>query len=212
MNCKLHKILKKVRALFKSIAIIIFSYLVGSISFATIICRNFYSTDIRQYGSKNPGSTNVLRVLGAKPALIVFIADFLKGLIVVLIGRYSGNPNLALLAGLFVVVGHDWPILYNFSGGKGIATSLGVVMGLTPGIGLILIPLGILIIYLTRYVSLCSVVTAITFPILLLAFRYPINYILIGTIIAAIAVYRHKANISRLLSGTENKIGKKIDK
>ena len=197
------------RALIKGIAIIVFSYLVGSISFATIICRKYYSIDIRQYGSKNPGSTNVLRVLGAKPALIVFIADFLKGLIVVLIGRYTGDQNLALLAGLCVVVGHDWPIFHNFAGGKGIATSLGVIMGLTPVVGLILIPIGILIIYVSRYVSLCSVVAAIAFPILLLAFRYQINYILTGTIISAIAVYRHKSNISRLISGTENKIGKK---
>lgn len=200
------------RALSKSIAIILVSYLIGSISFATIICKKFYSTDIRQYGSKNPGSTNVMRVLGPKPALIVFIADFLKGLIVVLLAKYTDNVNLALLAGLFVVVGHDWPIFHGFSGGKGIATSLGVIMGLTPLIGLILIPLGILIILTTRYVSLCSVVCAITFPILLLAFKYSLNYVLAGSIIAAIAVYRHRENISRLISGTENKIGQRVRK
>lgn len=196
----------------KSISMIVFSYLIGSISFATVICKKFYSTDIRKYGSKNPGSTNVLRVLGAKPALIVFTADFLKGLVVVLIGKYTNNPNSALLAGLFVVIGHDWPVFHGFSGGKGIATSLGVVMGLTPLIGLILIPIGILIIFLTRYVSLCSVVTAMAFPVLLLAYKYPVNYILTGVAIAAIAVYRHKANISRLISGTENKFGGKVNR
>lgn len=194
----------------KIVAMIAFSYLIGSISFATIICSKLYSTDIRQYGSKNPGSTNVLRVLGAKPALMVFAADLLKGLIVVLIGRYTGNINLALLGGLFVVIGHDWPIFYNFSGGKGIATSLGVILGLTPMVGLILIPLGIFIIYTTRYVSLCSILTAIIFPILLLAFKYPLKHILTGLVLAGIAVYRHKENIARLISGTENKFGSRV--
>ncbi len=194
----------------KYIAFIIASYLVGSISFAYFICRKFYSIDIRQYGSGNPGSTNVLRVLGTKPALIVFIADLLKGLTMVSIGRLLGGENLALLSAVAVVVGHDWSIFLNFKGGKGIATSFGVIIGIFPKIAPILLIVGISVIYLSRYVSLGSITTATLLPILLLIFKYPAKHVIAGLILGAIAVYRHRDNIERLIAGKENKLGQKV--
>lgn len=194
----------------KYIAFIIASYLVGSISFAYFICRKFYSIDIRQYGSGNPGSTNVLRVLGTKPALIVFIADLLKGLTMVSIGRLLGGENLALLSAVAVVVGHDWSIFLNFKGGKGIATSFGVIIGIFPKIAPILLIVGISVIYLSRYVSLGSITTANLLPILLLIFKYPAKHVIAGLILGAIAVYRHRDNIERLIAGKENKLGQKV--
>ncbi|HHY42307.1 MAG TPA: glycerol-3-phosphate 1-O-acyltransferase PlsY [Thermoanaerobacterales bacterium] len=194
----------------KTIVYIIVSYLVGSISIAYYMCRKFYSIDIRQYGSGNPGSTNVLRVLGTKPALIVFLADLLKGFITVSIGRLIGGENLALLAAIAVVVGHDWSIFLNFKGGKGIATSLGVVIGIFPKVAPILAIFGISVIFISRYVSLGSISTATLLPILLLIFRYPAKHIIVGLILGAIAVYRHRDNIERMLAGKENKLGQKV--
>jgi len=196
--------------LIKTIAFIILSYLVGSISFAYYICRKFYSIDIRKYGSGNPGSTNVLRVLGAKPALIVFMADMLKGLVMVTLGRILGGENLALLAAIAVVAGHDWSIFLNFKGGKGIATSFGVIIGLFPKVAPILFIFGISVIYISRYVSLGSISSGVLLPILLLMFRYPWKQIIVGLILGAIAVYRHRDNIERLLAGKENKLGQKV--
>ncbi|NLZ52662.1 MAG: glycerol-3-phosphate 1-O-acyltransferase PlsY [Thermoanaerobacteraceae bacterium] len=194
----------------KTIVFIIVSYLVGSISFAYFICRKFYATDIRQYGSGNPGSTNVLRVLGTKPALIVFMADLLKGLITVSIGRLVGGENLALLSAVAVVVGHDWSIFLNFKGGKGIATSFGVIIGLFPKVAPVLLIIGISVIYISRYVSLGSISSAIMLPILLILFKYPVKHIIFGLILGIIAVYRHRDNLERLLAGKENKLGQKV--
>lgn len=182
----------------------------GSFSFSSFICKNFYNTDITRYGSKNPGSTNVLRVLGKKPALIVFSADLLKGLLMVVLAQRIGGENLALLAAITVVIGHDWSLFLGFKGGKGIATSFGVIMALAPKIGIILFIIGIFLIYMYRYVSLGSITTACLLPLLLLLFKYPMKYTITGLVLGAIAVYRHRDNVERLLSGSENKIGQRI--
>ncbi len=137
----------------KTIIFLIVSYLVGSISFAYLICSKLYSTDIRRYGSGNPGSTNVLRVLGVKPAMIVFTADLLKGLVMVLLGKFFGGENLALLSAIAVVVGHDWSIFLGFKGGKGIATSFGTIIGLFPKVGLILCIIGVLVVAISNTVA-----------------------------------------------------------
>jgi len=192
------------------ILMLIISYLVGSISSAHFICQKFYSIDIRKYGSGNPGATNVLRVLGTKPALVVFLADLLKGLIMVTIGRLVGGENLALLAAIAVVVGHDWSIFLNFKGGKGIATSFGVIIGVFPKVAPLLLIISIAVIYIWRYVSLGSITSAVFLPILLLIYRYPAKHVAVGLILGAIAVYRHWDNIKRLLAGKENKLGQKV--
>jgi len=197
--------------LLAKVLIIGISYLVGSFSFANFICSNFYNTDILEHGSRNPGSTNVLRVLGKRPALTVFMADLLKGLIMVVIAQLIGGNNLALLAAIAVVIGHDWSVFLGFKGGKGIATSFGVLMVLAPKVSLILFVIGVLVIYTFHYVSLGSITAACLLPLLFLLFKYPTSYTITGFILGAIAVYRHKDNIRRLLSGKENKIGQRID-
>jgi glycerol-3-phosphate acyltransferase PlsY len=194
----------------KYIISLIASYFVGSISTAYLVSKNIYKVDIRQHGSKNPGSTNVLRVLGAKPAALVFAMDLLKGLLVVLLARYIGGENLALLCGLAVVVGHDWSVFLKFSGGKGIASSLGVVLGISPVVALWVLIAGAAVIILFRFVSLGSITGAILLPILLVVYKYPVKYLYFGLALAIMAVWRHRSNIKRLLSGTENKIGQKI--
>ncbi|AYO31702.1 glycerol-3-phosphate 1-O-acyltransferase [Biomaibacter acetigenes] len=193
----------------KYIISLIASYFIGSISTAYLVSKNIYKVDIRQYGSKNPGSTNVLRVLGAKPAAVVFIMDLLKGLLVVLLARYIGGENLALLCGLAVVVGHDWSVFLKFNGGKGIATSLGVVLGISPAVALWVLIAGVVVIILFRFVSLGSITGAVLFPILLIIFNYPAKFLYFGLALAAMGVWRHRSNIKRLISGTENKIGRK---
>ncbi|WP_286680462.1 glycerol-3-phosphate 1-O-acyltransferase PlsY [Tepidanaerobacter sp. EBM-49] len=190
----------------KTIIFIILSYLVGSISSASVICSKFYSTDIRKYGSGNPGSTNVLRVLGPKAAALVFMADFAKGFVMVLLGKLIGGESLALLSAIAVVIGHDWSIFLGFKGGKGIATSFGAILVLTPKITLILFVIGVVVIALSRYVSLGSVTAAVLYPILVIAFGYHLNYIMTGLVLGLIAIYRHKDNIKRLMAGKENKL------
>ena len=194
----------------KTVIYLIASYFIGSISFAHLICSKVYAIDIRQYGSGNPGSTNVLRVLGKKPALTVFAADLLKGFVVVTLGRLIGGENLALLSAIVVVVGHDWSLFLNFKGGKGIATSFGAIIGISPLIGLILFAIGISVICISRYVSLGSISAAVLLPILFGIFRHPTKYTLTGLVLGMIAVYRHKDNIERLLAGKENKFGQKV--
>ncbi len=194
----------------KTIVFLIISYMVGSISFAYYICKIFYSINIRQYGSGNPGATNVLRVLGKKPALIVFTADLLKGLIMVSLGRFFGGERLALLSAIAVVIGHNWPVFLNFKGGKGIATSFGAIIGISPKVGLIILIIGITIIYVSRYVSLGSISAAVLLPVILIVLKYPLAHIVTGLVLGIIAVYRHRDNIGRLIAGRENKIGQRV--
>ncbi|TYP58840.1 glycerol-3-phosphate 1-O-acyltransferase PlsY [Thermosediminibacter litoriperuensis] len=188
----------------------IISYLIGSISSAHLICKKYYGIDIRKYGSGNPGATNVFRVVGGRAAVAVYAADFLKGFLVAALAKLIGGDTLALFSGLFVIVGHDWSLFLNFNGGKGIATSMGVVIALAPKAALFSFMVGAAAILLTRYVSLGSVVGSAFFPLFLVIFRYPAKYIAYGVIIAAIAIYRHRTNIKRLIAGKEHKLGEKI--
>ena len=188
----------------------IISYLIGSISSAHLICKKYYGIDIRKYGSGNPGTTNVLRVVGGRAAAAVYAADFLKGFLVATLAKLIEGDTLALFSGLFVIVGHDWSLFLNFHGGKGIATSMGVVFALAPKAALFSSLVGITAIMLTRYVSLGSILGSGSFPLFLMIFGYPAKYIVYGVIIAAIAIYRHRANIERLMAGKEHKLGEKI--
>jgi len=189
--------------------IILVSYLLGSVSFAYLISKHFYHIDIRNYGSKNAGATNVLRVIGGKSALIVLLLDVLKGVIAVLLGRLIGGEGLALLCGVVVVVGHNWPIFLNFKGGKGIATSLGVILGIYPLGALIMLLIGILVIAFSRYVSLGSVTAAVVFPVLMLLSKKPLPYVIFAFVLSFLALFQHRSNIRRLLTGKESKIGEK---
>lgn len=185
------------------------AYLIGSLSPSFLICKYYYALDIRKYGSNNPGSTNVLRVVGPKAGLFVFLLDILKGLFVVTLADFLGGDSLALLCGLAVVIGHNWSIFLKFKGGKGIATGLGVILGVAPAISPFVFLIGIGVIFLFRYVSLGSIAAAISLPVLLYLFAYPLEYLQFGLALMVMSIYRHKTNIKKLLKGTENKLNQK---
>ncbi len=195
----------------------IVSYLIGSISFSVIISKKMAGFDVREKGSKNAGSTNVLRTVGKKAAAITLVCDILKGVIAILIafivGKIAKDINPALLvqiAAICVVVGHTFPIFFKFKGGKGVATSLGIILLLNWQIGLICLVFALILMILTRMVSLGSISAAILFPVLTIFitenYLVPGNYIVFGILLAAFVVYNHRANVKRILTGTENKL------
>ncbi len=199
------------------IVIGIIAYLIGSISFSVIISKKMAGFDVREKGSKNAGSTNVLRTVGKKAAAITLLCDVLKGVVAVLIayivGKFVDNVDRAILvqvAALCVVIGHTFPIFFKFKGGKGVATSLGIVLLLNWQIGLICLVFALVLMILTRMVSLGSISAAILFPVLTIFIteNYLVegNYIIFGILLAVFVVYNHRANVKRILTGTENKL------
>ena len=195
----------------------IISYLIGSISFSVIISKKMAGFDVREKGSKNAGSTNVLRTVGKKAAAITLLCDILKGVVAILIAFVIGkivkdiNPALLVqIAAVCVVVGHTFPIFFKFKGGKGVATSLGIILLLNWQIGLICLVFALILMILTRMVSIGSISAAILFPVLTIFIteNYLVsgNYIVFGIILAAFVVYNHRANVKRILTGTENKL------
>ena len=205
------------------IIIAIVAYLIGSISFSVIFSKKFAGFDVREKGSKNAGTTNVLRTVGKKAAALTLLCDVLKGVVAVLIafliGLWVEGVNRALLlqiAGICVVLGHLFPIFFKFKGGKGVATSLGVLLTINWQIGLICLVFAIVIMALTKMVSLGSIMAAILFPVLTIFIgqNYLVpdaNYVVFGIILAALVVFLHRTNIQRILEGKENKLsfGKK---
>ena len=173
--------------------------------------------DVRKKGSKNAGSTNVLRTVGKKAALITLICDILKGVVAILIAVLLGNifnvndkVLLIQIAGILVILGHTFPIFFGFKGGKGVATAIGVLLVINWQIALICIVFALVLIILTKTVSMGSIAAAILFPVLTLFItnHYIVtgNYIIFAIIIALIIVYNHRSNISRILKGEENKL------
>ncbi len=182
-------------------------YLFGNINGAYIIGKVVGGIDIREHGSKNAGATNVNRVLGSKPAALAFAIDIFKGIAAVGIGRQIGGGDLgAILAGISAVCGHNWPFLLKFKGGKGIATSLGVLFSLDIRIAALILIIGVLIIVLTRYVSLASISCALFYPVLVILFKSSREMIVFSGAISVFALLRHRDNIKRLLKGQESKI------
>lgn len=197
------------------IAVFAIGYLIGSINFSVILSRKLAGFDLREKGSKNAGTTNMLRTVGKKGAAMVLILDILKGVIAVLIARLiSGDVNQAIacqIAAFAVVLGHTFPIFFEFRGGKGVATSIGVLLMLNWQIGLICLVYGILMIVLTRMVSLGSITAAVLFPVLTIFIRghyiaTGFNYIIFGVVMACFVLFNHRTNIKRLNEGTENRI------
>jgi glycerol-3-phosphate acyltransferase PlsY len=200
------------------IAVAAIAYLIGSINFSVIFSRKIAGFDLREKGSKNAGTTNMLRTVGKKGAAIVLICDILKGVVAVAIAKLiSGSVNSAIacqIAGFCVVLGHTFPIFFEFKGGKGVATSIGILLVLNWQIGLICLLYGIIMIILTRMVSLGSITAAILFPVLTIFIRAHyiatgFNYTIFGIIMAAFILFNHRSNIKRLNEGTENRISLK---
>lgn len=197
--------------LIKILLVALISYIIGNFSTSYLLGRYFKKVDIRTKGSGNAGATNALRVFGKKFALITFILDALKGIIAVIIGSMIIQDTGGLIAGVFVVVGHNWPVVLKFKGGKGIATTIGAATFINPLPAVIAIILGILIIVKTKYVSLGSVSAMALVPIISLIVVHPfdIKYFIFLIVLAFMAIYRHKSNIKRLLNGEESKLGQK---
>lgn len=190
--------------------VIAVSYLIGSIPNGLMIGKFLRGIDLREHGSKNIGATNAYRVLGWKAALWVFLTDAAKGVVGVLLGSLlTGTPIGMLAGGIAAMTGHNWSLFLKFSGGKGVATGLGVIFVLVPKVTAIVFAVWCVIVYLTRYVSLASIVAAVLVPILMLVFAADTAYLYFGVVAALFVVVRHRANISRLLSGQELKISGK---
>ncbi|TJX16146.1 glycerol-3-phosphate 1-O-acyltransferase PlsY [Tissierella creatinini] len=189
--------------------IITLSYLLGCFSTAYLIGKIFKNIDIRGYGSGNAGATNVMRVLGKKMGVLTFLLDFVKGIIAVLIGIKISGYNGGLLAAIFVVLGHDYPVFLRFKGGKGISTTIGTVALLNFPIALTSVIIGILTALISKYVSLGSIIFLIMVPIISLIFSptNSNNFIITYSILAIIGIYRHKENIKKILNKTENRMG-----
>lgn len=187
--------------------IAVVGYLLGCIPSGLIVGKFFCNVDIRNYGSKNIGTTNMFRILGPKPAIVVLLADMAKGMLAVFFAQYLvGDTSSLLLGGIVSIVGHNYPVFLGFKGGRGVATGLGVICVLMPKVTLIVFSVWAVIVFITRYVSLGSVVAATLVPILAWYFEYPWLFCLFSLLAAAFIVIRHKENIERLLKGTESKI------
>lgn len=186
------------------LAVIVVSYLVGAIPTGLIVVRLLTGEDIRRHGSGNIGTVNVLRVAGAGTAAVVLVVDILKGLLPVLFAAaMTSSAWTVVLAGLAAIAGHNWSVFLKFQGGKGIATSFGVLFGLSWPAAAVAAAVWILTVAITRYSSLGSLLGVVSVPITLWRLRQPEEYVYFGIIAALLAVYRHRANIQRLVAGTE---------
>ena len=193
----------------KIVLTIVISYLLGSCSTGIIYSKLSGSGDIRNKGSKNAGATNMLRVMGMKAAAITLIGDMLKGVIAALLGKWLvGGTFGAMLGSVFSVLGHNYPIFFGFKGGKGIATSFGSLLVALPVPALISFAVFVVTVFLTRYVSLGSILAAVAFPLSVLVTQKPFELpvFLLTVFEAALAIYLHRANIDSLLHHQENKI------
>ena len=201
------------------IIIALIAYLIGSINFSVIFSKKFAGFDVREKGSGNAGTTNMLRSVGKKAAAITLICDILKGIVAIIVAIIIGNiageqvdkALLVQIAAICVVVGHTFPIFFGFKGGKGIATSLGILLMINWQIGLICLVFALVLMAITRMVSVGSLAAAILYPVLTLfvgAQFYIVqgNYFVFSIIMAAIVLFNHRSNIQRLLHGEENKI------
>ena len=200
--------------------ILLIAYAIGSVNFSVIFSRKFAGFDVREKGSGNAGTTNVLRTVGKKAALLTLICDILKGIIAIgiaiLVGKIIKFDNIALLiqiAGIAVIIGHTYPIFFEFRGGKGVATALGVLLLSNWQIGCVCLVFGLLTIAFTRMVSAGSIAAAILFPIITLFmggispyYLVEGNYFIYSVCLAAIVVFNHRTNIMRILNGSENKL------
>lgn len=186
---------------------VICGHICGSIPSGLWIVKALFGIDIRNYGSKNIGTTNVFRTVGAKAALLVLILDMLKGIIAVAAMNYFfANPLLDVITALGALLGHNYSVFLRFKGGKGVATGLGLLIYLMPKVSLGSFLVWLILVLITRYVSLGSVVAAVMTPIFAWYFGYPPAYIVFGGIAGLFVIIRHKENIKRLLNGTESKI------
>lgn len=198
-------------------AVVLASYLVGSLSFAVIVSRLMGLNDPRSYGSKNPGATNVLRSGNKKAAILTLLFDAIKGFVPVWLVQAFGpahglGADVAALSGLAAFVGHLYPVFFGFVGGKGVATAVGVLVGVNGVLALATLLTFAIVVYFSRYVSLASMVAAVFAPVFYLfgdgvAWQASAAEVLCLAVMAVLLVWRHSENINRLIAGTESRLG-----
>jgi glycerol-3-phosphate acyltransferase PlsY len=202
----------------KELVLIIVAYLLGSIPSALLISRKFFGIDIRDYGSGNMGATNTFRVLGSKYGTIVMVLDILKGVLAVSLYNFLPNyfgaehelqrTNFMIGLGLSAVIGHIFPVFANFKGGKGVATLFGMVLAIQPFVAVSCVGVFLLVLYLTRYVSLSSILASIFLPICVLWIwnEHEILYRIFALLVALLVIFTHQKNIGRILRGVESRV------
>jgi len=205
----------------KFIGVIILGYLIGAIPFGVIIGRLTRGIDVRDYGSGSMGMTNVLRTVGAKAGVFVFLADMVKGAIAVALAWLIFDSASDMFAwgqvagGAAAVIGHSWPIYVGFRGGRGVTTGFGALLVMSWPVGLICFAIFLAVVALSRYVSLGSMLAGLSMLVVMILFYFlgqaDFAYIVYGIVIVPIVIYRHRGNIRRLLSGVEPKIGQKAE-
>jgi len=203
--------------IFKFILILLSAYLIGSLPFGYLAGKLIKRVDLRQEGSKNVGATNVFRVMGTLPAIVVLLLDISKGFLSIhlaslfnLDGSTGISPQafnlVRILAGLAAIAGHNWTIFLKFRGGKGVATGCGVSLGLALFPALVSLAIFVVVTGLTRYVSLGSMFAVLAFPLNCLLFKESLILVFFGSFVALVVVIKHQANIKRLIAGTENRL------
>ena len=200
----------------KELLLIIFAYLIGSVPTALIISKRFFDIDIREYGSGNMGATNTFRVLGPRFGSIVMISDMLKGMAAVALFNFLpyylhnelDRTNLMIGLGLAAVIGHIFPVWAQFRGGKGVATLFGMILAIQPIIAVCCVAVFISVLYVTRYISLSSILAGVALPICVLWIYNEKEdlYRVFAVAVACLVVLTHQKNISRLLKGNESRV------
>lgn len=196
----------------KEAILILISYLIGSIPTGVILARTFAKVDVRNYGSRNIGATNVYRSAGKKLGILTLGGDILKGFLpVYLVYSITGSENWASLSAIAAFLGHLYPIYLKFSGGKGVATGLGIFLFLAPKLIVFSLVVFAVILIFSRYVSLSSISAALTLPLVMIFFPhpYPPVYKATALFLAVMIIFRHKENIKRIITGKESKVGAK---
>ena len=201
-------------AMFWSVCVVVLAYLLGSLSFAVIVSRAMHLDDPRSYGSGNPGATNVLRSGNKAAAIFTLLLDALKGVVAVLIARFLAErlgygDGVVALAGLASFLGHLYPVFFRFQGGKGVATAAGVLLALNPWVGLASLGTWLAIAIVTRYSSLAALVTALLAPVYVYLLHGDPQIVVAVAVMSVLLIWRHRANVSKLLRGTESKLGSK---
>ena len=195
-----------------TLVVLLLCYLIGSIPSGMILARRLKGVDLRLHGSGNVRATNAFRALGLAGGILVLVADLLKGFLAVKLAVLAMVPDFlahvtTVACGLAAIAGHNWSLFMRFRGGKGVATSFGVLLGLTPLVAAMAGLLWVAVLALSRYSSLASLAALLSVPVLMIVYHDPPIYIAFGVLAAAFALYRHRGNIQRLLQGKELALG-----
>ena len=191
---------------------VVAAYLIGNFNFAYILVKFLKNEDVRDYGSGNAGTTNVLRVMGKNVAIPVFLLDALKGCLVIVVGRYLLNLDEVFLVcgGIAVVAGHNWPAFLQFRGGKGTATSIGVFLVYDWEVAIIAIMIGLIVLAIWKMVSLTSIVGMTMLPVFALLLGRTITEVVFAVVLCLFSLFQHRKNIGRIIQGRESKLGQKV--